>query len=523
MNQFWKQRLIVCLIIWIGFIFSYSLADHYSHSFKFADEDEHIVIGWMMNKGKRLYQDISTNHQPLNYAFSAVVQRVFHPDNMFMLIKRHRQVVFLWSLLWSTGLTLRFGKKMVFPLLLFEVLKYWLLGNEFLAESFAVYPATYIFAVVWQQWKDRIYYPEDVLLGISAALSCLFLIPLAVPLGLLILWRWWLKRNMPTVVQFAIGVCLVCIPLFLLVPFKDFFMETIYYNGKYGIPLLSQFTSIGDVFALWTIPFRSWFDFSDALNQVFAGLGLVWIGCLAWNMSHKKWQVAISIFTLYWVWNFSNMRVIRLHQYYYSGFHIIPWLLIGFVISSFLLSDIFNTISNKHRIILGSVIGIMITTWIALQPSIPGKHLPNPQTESYVQYTPITQAAQVINALKNPTDTLMVFPNESLIHWLTNLNPPTRQVTYYEWQYHHPVLKQGMESVLSNTPPRFIQFTDDHASFSPLVTQVLHDSYTKLFDLPGVYIRTDSLSLITPKQWQQYASLPADFSGLNRDIMKGKL
>lgn len=516
MKKILPAIIVVCLI---GAL--YPLMLRYSQSFKFVDEDEHMVIGWLMTKGHVLYRDISTNHQPLNYLFSAVVHQLSHPTNVFMLVQRHRQVVFFWGVLWSGILAWRFGITSLIPLLLFEITKYWLLGNLFLAESFAVYPTAYLFCATWQQWVYGIARREEWFLGMCLITASFFSIPLAIPLGILLCIRLVRRRSILSWIETAGGALAVAAGVFTVIPIKDYWMETIYYNSKYGIPLLSEFKNIFDVIGLWIIPFRSFFPPYDVLSILFAGMGCVWLSGVVVYIAQRRWNQAALAVLFYLLWGLTNLRVIELHQFYYSGFHLLPWYLTGLMLTTLLIKDLIHISRRwmKRAILLWLVFGL---GWIVLQPTLPIRRLPNPQTENYIQYTPQQQVAEVITTLKNPNDRLMTIPNETLPYWITGLLPATRQVTYYEWQYRNPLLQQQWLKTLSDTPPRFVTYFDEGASFTPWIQQQLTLSYVKLFDYPLVYIRKDSLSQVTPEQRLHFLDLNKTHSGINTHVFETK-
>ncbi len=515
-----RTLFIILTLVLIGSLYPISI--RYSQSFKFVDEDEHMVVGWLLTQRKQLYTDVSTNHQPLNYLTSAAVHQISRPQNLFMLIQRHRQAVFLWSLIWTALLVWRFGGIALFPITIFELIKYWLLGNLFLAESFAVYPTAYIFCASWQEWMHDIVWNDEWMWGICLVLATLFSLPLAIPLGILVLVRLCHKLTKISFVRFFAGFVVAIVPIFIIVPFTSWWMETIVYNAQYGVPLLSEFTSILDWIRLWTLPFWAFIPPYDNLSVLQLGMGLIWVSSLLVLLVQRQWRHALFVIGFFFVWGMTNLRVIQLHQYYYSGFHLIPWLLTGLLLTWFLFHFIsIRFLTKKLQVISYGIVIVGLGIWLT-QPTMPYRQLPNPQTESYIQYTPQFQVSEVILTLQNPGDTLMTVPNETLPYWLTKLTPATRQVTYYEWQYRNPLLQQQWQAAMQQRPPRFITYLDEGATFTPFIQQQLQQSYVKLFDFPLVYIRKDSLAFVTEVQRQNFLQLAQSHSGINTDVFNTK-
>jgi len=157
-------------------LMSFRISQRRSLSMHFVDEEDHLTIARLTNRGFKLYQDIQSNHQPIVYFTSAKLQQVLDPPNIFMLIRRHRQAMFVYGLIWSALIVWRFKTAGLTFVLFFEFLKYWLFGNLWLMESFAVYPAVYLLAVLLQpKLPPR---PELIFIGFCAFLIVFNLVPL---------------------------------------------------------------------------------------------------------------------------------------------------------------------------------------------------------------------------------------------------------------------------------------------------------------------------------------------------------
>jgi hypothetical protein len=88
-----------------------TLSFYRSHIFAihFVDEDDNIVIGNYVREGRTLYSEVFSQHQPSMFVISAGIQNAFSVDNFLMVIKRHREFMIAWSILWVLILTARFG------------------------------------------------------------------------------------------------------------------------------------------------------------------------------------------------------------------------------------------------------------------------------------------------------------------------------------------------------------------------------------------------------------------------------
>src|SRR3989344_4430053 len=101
-----------------------------SHIFNIAlrDEEDNFTTGKWILEGKKIYQDFFLQHQPLPTLMSAIVQKTTNPNSIFLLVKRHREFIFLYSFLFGALLTLRFGYLGLLITIAAELLKTALLG-----------------------------------------------------------------------------------------------------------------------------------------------------------------------------------------------------------------------------------------------------------------------------------------------------------------------------------------------------------------------------------------------------------
>lgn len=171
-----KSLKVISLILGLLslLVFSYFYRQQ-ALNLRFVDEEDNLVIGKYVAKGEKIYDDIISNHQPLTYILSAQVEKLTHPQNGYFLIMRHREAVIVWSLVWSILLIYSFGFATLGCIVIYELTKIHLLGNLFLAESFAVYPTLYLLGSVFEKRLTKL---EIFLLGLSFGLSLFLLLPI---------------------------------------------------------------------------------------------------------------------------------------------------------------------------------------------------------------------------------------------------------------------------------------------------------------------------------------------------------
>jgi hypothetical protein len=291
--------------------------------------------------------------------------------------------------------------------------------------------------------------------------------------------------------------------VFLMVNIGDYFRETWVNNWLYAMPRLSQAHSLTDYYNLFIFPLRM-FENPPGYLAYWGWLVVgIWLAGLVYFIYKRSyWQTAFWLIA-YVVWFTTNLRDLNPGVAYYEAFHLIPWWIMGLSIFSVLVS-----MMSRSRIgpfLATLVVGAMLM--VGLMPNSPLRSRIDPDTESYIQYSPYMDVGFIINTLKNDGDKLLVHPHEVLLHWLTDLPPATAQVTFYEWQYYAPNHKAAYDEVIPDNPPRFIQYTDEGSPYGPSLKKLLNEQYVQIFDIPTLYIRTDTIGDISEYQWQRYGEL----------------
>lgn len=516
-----KEVIIGVLVVVLGFAFLFPVMERYSQSFMFVDENEHIVIGKLMNQGNKLYRDLSTNHQPIPYIFSANLQKFTPINSVYLALKRHREVVFLWSFLWALVLFFRFKTKVILPLLLFESSKYLLLGNEFLAESLAVYPFAYVVGVLGEQYLNKLSKRDDLLVGVSAALATFLSVTLIVPVGVGSL-LYYLKRKLPwrQMGWFGLGFTIVVLGVFAYVNPGDYFRETIVNNLLYAIPRLAKINSASDWWRLVGLPFLS-FGNREVISYLIQLSTMVMIAGVIWALVKKKWSLIKGAVVLFLLWQLTNTRDIYPLGYFYDGFHLLPWLLAGLLAAAFIFEAIWQQTKRVER----TIMAMAIIFWLVLifgHKGMPIHAKPDPITEHYIQFTPLSQTTQVLNIISTPGDTLIVHPADSVIHWMSNLPPADKQISYYEWQFFPPANQRRYQNLITNNPPAFILFQNDNSAYTPSLTELLAERYRRIFtfyrgsEATGLYVLDNKWEAITVEQWEKLRASQLPIEGDSR-------
>jgi len=465
--------LLLGLILILGL--SWRINQERSLSLHFVDEEDHISGASLINRGYRLHEQIQSNHQPLVYFGSAAIQKLTQPDNIFMLIRRHRQAVFVYGALWSLLIVLRFSYPGLIFVFFFEWLKYGLLGNLLLMESLAVYPAVYIFFNLLEQKIPKTL--ELVFLGFSGFLILFNLVPLWPWLGLMLLLI--LLKVKKQIVWLIAGLIVPALILFSFYSPIAWFRETVYNNWLYAIPALNQIKTLADWLKIIGFPFTA-FSATNSLQAQFISLFFVTYLLAAWFNRKLLW--------LYPVLLLANNRVLSPAAAYYEGFHLLPWL--GLLITIFA----FFGAKLKLKFILPLTIWAVI---LLLNKNMPYFNKTDPDYEYYVNYSTIDDYNFAVKNIASSSDRLAVTANWPLLHWQTAPQLATRQLVYYGWEPGVPELKADYQRVFfGDNPPEIIYGNDEPVLLSQKYVNIIrHGKPTELF------VRSDRFAKITDSQW----------------------
>ncbi|MDZ4229286.1 MAG: hypothetical protein U1C50_03470, partial [Patescibacteria group bacterium] len=454
---------------------SWRISQMRSLSLHFVDEEDHLAGADLIIRGYKLHEQIQSNHQPLVYFASAAIQKLTHPDNIFMLVRRHRQALFAYGALWSLLLVLRFRWPGLVFVLFFEFLKYGLLGNLLLMESLAVYPAVYLFAVFLEQKLPR--RPELVFLGLCSFLIIFNLVPLWPWLGVLLLLLFFRARK--KILWLAAGLLLPTLLLFSWYSPAAWFRETIYNNWLYAIPALNQVKTGLDWLKIIFFPFTAYAT-SGSLQAQFISLFFTGYLIAAAYKPKLLWLYPLLLLT--------NNRVLSPGAAYYEGFHLLPWLGLMIAIFSYCLAKL------KLKFVLPLAIWALV---LLLNKNMPYFSKTDVNYEYYVNYSTIDDFNFAVKNLLAPGDRMAVTANQPLVHWHTNTNLATRQLVYYGWEPNVPELKADYQRVFyGDNPPEIIYGGDE--------PKLLQEKYVSIFrhsQPTELFIRKDRFAQITDSQW----------------------
>ncbi len=422
-------------------------------SLHFVDEEDNLVLGKFLLSGEKLYSDLFSHHQPLGYVLSAGLQLVTNPPNIYMLVKRHREFMIVFALVWNILLVIRFGNRLILPLAVYELTKFYLLGELFLAESLAVYPVLYITSLLFEK-RPKIHKFETYITGLLIGLIGMLIAPLwPFLLGYLILLFMAKRPDIKAMGQMAFGALvwvLICLPF---IDIYYYFHNVFYINFGYYIPLG------GDEKQPWALIKSSYTPISAILNStnlyqigfvtkvVSIALLLVSVA-LIWS---KNWRILITGFVLL---TLANIRYVPPGQDYYRGFHMLIWYAELLLITIYFGFEIMMILKKKYikYLVILSILVISGSAMFSAQSLFQKNDI---EHDYYVNYSRQYTFGEAIKIMKNQQDSLFVIPDEWLLYWQGEVKHANKMVNFYPWMQRVPELNSIVVDSFKNNPPAF--------------------------------------------------------------------
>ena len=203
-------------------------------SFRFFDEENNIVAGYLMTTGRDLYTDIFMNHNPLPIVLSAVIQKLFVINTLFELVKYHRLFMIVFALVANILLFVRFRFKSLIFICVYEFIKFYLSGQMFLAEGMIGYMFAYLVLLIITSLSLRLKIQKMDVLIASLCVSFIVLsrepyIPVAFALYMIV---FYLSKSKKWFVVCAILSISIIIGVMIQFNLGEFYKQVVLLNRE---------------------------------------------------------------------------------------------------------------------------------------------------------------------------------------------------------------------------------------------------------------------------------------------------
>lgn len=500
------KKILLALSFCVLLLYSFPLyraTVNYAQTDRFVDENDHMIGGYFLLNGKKLYKDISVVHQPLNYYFSSIGQKIFKVNSLFSFINRQRLMILIYSLSWNALFILVFGPALIFFTLIFEISKFLFLGNLLLGETLAVYPLIFLFGIVIKKLllKTKLKTYELFMFSIATFISTFLLLQLwptifLLNLALLLSYRKEIKNILYLLLPF-IGLTAI---LFIFVPFKYYIQEVFIYNFRYYLPYMDKIKGLNGYIKMFLLPFTS---FHKNFNSIeFIVMLFIFIYGYFFYFFWKKKNFLAFIFLIICLILTNN----RGSYIKYNDFHLLPWL------GVYLFFPIILLQMKVKPLISVLTVGIIFFSVIFINffAQTPFKVIKNVMTENDINFHDINKYGMAIKSISKPGDRLISIPSDNLIHWVSQTDLATRQIEYYGWQYNIQEDKDRLIDVFKNHPVEFVVNGDSTNSLPPFVKSYIDEKYVQISEQgkpSRLFVLKSILARVNKNQWDTFKYL----------------
>ncbi|HVZ12296.1 MAG TPA: hypothetical protein VG965_04675 [Patescibacteria group bacterium] len=506
------REIIPILLLLPFFAVIYKLYIPHVNSFGCFDDCFNFIGGYFIGNGKTIYHDFFFNHQLLPTFVSFLIQVATNPQNIYELVLRHRQFVILWSFLFSILLTKRFKLPAFLFVIIFELSKFYIFGDRFLAEALIVYPIIYLAGISLAKIQKPKANPQP-LTPIDYQLSALFswfiifsrepYIPLAIFLTIVVFWGKITKEKKIAALIFAL-LTLLTFALFKF-DFQEYWFNLVTFNFIAVLPADITTSMPGPrlaqafLYPFYVFPYGNW----NIFKVLLAGIDITFIILFANLIRKKNYQIAGLIFLLL---GLANLRVIVPGTLFYAAFHMIIWYALFVFTTCFLLFQI----KPPRRLFFG-LLTILVISVIGLlsNKSYFGYERVDQQKDLLQNYGTVIQEGNVINALAKPGNTLFLDDSDDLIFWQSKLMSNYKYVWYTsQMPAFTKYTSTRLEMFKTNPPDFYREFgtcgksIEDNSDLS--LPDFAKNEYVRLYNLnrPScLFIKKDIINKISPEQW----------------------
>ncbi len=475
------------------------------NAFGCFDDCFNFMGGFFLLHGKRIYTDFFYNHQPLAAFISYFIQVLTHPQSIFELVLRHRQFVLLFGLLFNIFLVIRFRLPAFLFAVVFELSKFYLFGDRFLAEAIIVYPVVYMAGILYQKLTNRKLLSIDYFITAVSTWFVIFMREPYIPLALFLYVAILLQKKPTKTVIYSVLLFIILSGITLLsFNLKDYFFDVLIVNFKVVLPIEAKSQLYGGPLQIFFYPIFVFFAGpQNIFKMLLEAVDILFIIFFVKLLKDKKYVLAMTIFIML---GLANLKDNLPGKLFYEAFHMIIWYTL-FVFSTLVL--IFKNQKNRN-LFLGSLSVLLIVFSIfVLSPSYFAREKIDEHSEFLTNYGQTLQEGSVIKALSKPGDSLFVDGSDDMVYWQADRFSSYKYSWFTGVMSYFPEYNQARIEMFRKNPPDFYREfgscpTNSKAEF--VLPKFVENKYVRLYEnnKPGcIFVNRDKLKEITPQQFKE--------------------
>ncbi len=498
--------IIPLLILPLLYILLYKFYIPRANAFGCFDDCFNFVGGYFLLNGKEIYSDFIFNHQPLPAFVSMMIQYVANPASIFELVLKHRQFLMLFNLAMGALLIIRFRLPALFFIILFEISKFYLYGDRFLAEGIIVYPVVYLFGLAIIKLSKEKIYPIDLYFAPLLSWYIVFSREPYAPLGLL-LYFVILIGKIDRVKKISVSIfTILTLITFGLFGFniKDYFFNVVTFNLQAVLPYDTKADMWGNRFIQsFFYPIYIFFYASSSFfGQFLAALNIFFFVFLGKLLYEKKIKIAALIFVSLGI---ANLRVVIPGTVFYEAFHLLIWFaLFVFTITYFGIKNLKLPLKITCMILF-----IGLALWFTSSKQYFAQEKISTHEEFVTNLGHILQMGEVVRILGNSNDTLFLDRSEDLIYWQAKLPTAYKYSWYTSQMNYYDLYKTERLNMFKKNPPTFYKeygACPKKADPNDTIPDFARGSYVRLLNNGRescLFVRIDKLKDISEIQWKK--------------------
>lgn len=485
------------------------------NAFGCFDDCFNYLGGFFIANGKHIYSDFFFNHQPIPAFLSFIIQVITHPINIFELLLRHRQFILLWGFLFNVLLVVRFRAPAFMFVLTYELSKFYVFGDRFLAESIIVYPVVYLAGILFSKLDNHKLSSIDYTLSAIFAWFIIFsrepYIPLALLLFTAILFG---KFHKVKKLSIAIFVVLSGLIILYISDLKEYFFNLVTFNYVAVLPdeLNTQMFGPKPIqiffYPLYVFFYGGW----NIFKQLLIGINILFLIYFVLLIKDRFFKPALFIFVLLGI---SNFRFVLPGHLFYESFHMITWYSLFIFVTFFL---IFNYSRYKLLRVFSLVLIILLLVSHVTSKFYFANEKVDQHFELLVNFGEVMSIGEVVKILSNDGDTLFLDRSDDLIYWQAKRLSPYKYTWYTSQMNHFSKYTSAREEMFKNNPPDFYKEFGSCPKKVEMedasLPKFIKSNYSRLYSnkLPScLFVHKKKVAAISTQQWQKAKSFSYEY------------
>lgn len=499
------QILLIVFMLLPFYFFLYKIFSVRSLAFGCFDDCANYMAGYFMLNGEELYSEIFYNHIMGMAHLSHWIQQMHTSINIYDLVLSHRQVILLLAFILNICIIKRFKWVGLLFVILYELSKFYVFGDRFLAESIVVYLAVYLCGLLFLKLKgNTLSYADYVTSGIFAFLI-IFLrepyIPFTIVAYGALLWGRIDRKRIVSICVFLVLIGIVAVNTHI----SDFIFNDFTVNMQTAISGETNSKNLLGLglFQIFFSPIFIFFGGKWNLFRIFElGIAGTFTMGIIYQIFSKKWGTIISIFILL---GLANIRVISPGTVYYEAYHGMVWFGVFLFTTLLVLGDLYR---NHKRV--GIILClILITSW-GIAVFSPKSYLFDKidlQEQLITNFGPVMHIGSIIKTLSDPDDTVFLDGADDMIIWESKLFTPYKYSWYTSVMPLIPIYRDARIQMFKENPPDFYyDFCSKEAPLNPSLPVFVVNTYQQLYENGNktcLYVLKSKIPEITKEQWKK--------------------